>query len=446
MKHRRTLLVSLTAAVCALAFAPALASASSIVFIKDHNVWLANADGSGQYQVTLDGTAGEPYRSPSQADDGTIFAIKGSGTDATFHKMKQNGQLLAPPFESSAPGTGPLEATISPNGLVAAYSFLTITDYSCYPYRCGAIDGRVFYTYSHRFTPSDELYGPQTYGDDPSWINNGRIVFANGSSTLWTDGWGAEEARGWFGDYGMTGNDYGAEGQSFRDAEVVGNTIGLIRVNEGHIDDPPADGTTSIQLYSFSGGTFSESDTVTATCFIRKVGTPPAMEDPTFSPDGSMIAWQEPDGIWSATTVCEDGKILRRIITGGSEPDWGPANVNPGPRAPVDGPVDSGEPLEFSATSNSPPLGRALRRGLRIKIAANQACNIKVRLLYRGDLAARGKGALDEAGKTTVKARFTDAAKDKLRDENKATFKAKITARDADGNVARGSGKLVLKR
>ena len=123
MKHR--LCSSLVLAAVAVSFAavmPALASASSIVFIKDHNVWLANPDGTGQYQVTLDGDASSPYRSPSQADDGTIFAIKGSGTDATFHKMKQNGVLLAPPFEGSAPGSGPLEASISPDGSLAASS------------------------------------------------------------------------------------------------------------------------------------------------------------------------------------------------------------------------------------------------------------------------------------------------------------------------------------
>jgi hypothetical protein len=442
-------------AVCAAALTPALASASSIVFIKTHNVWLANPDGTGQYQVTLDGTAASPYYSPSQADNGTIFAIKGGGRDATFHKMKQNGQLLAAPFESSAPGTGPLEATISPDGSIAAYSFLSIVDYSCYPYRCGAIDGRIFYTHSDRFTPSDEIYGPQTYGDDPSWINNGRIVFANGSSTLWTDGVGTEEARQWFSDYFTTGTVYGAEGQSYRDAEVAGQTAALIRVNEGHIDEPAADGTTSIQLYSFTGTAYSESDGVTATCFIRKPGTPPPMEDPTLSPDASTIAWQEPDGIWSAPTACVDGKILQRIIPGGSEPDWGPANVNPGPRPPVDGgdspPADGGDSSDttapdFSATVGSPRLLKALKRGLRITVKANEACGIAVLLMYRGREVARGTGALSAPGKTVVTAKFKKAAKKKLRKKRRVKLKAVVGAADRAENFAQKRGTLVLKR
>ena len=53
----RFVLAALVAAV-SLAFA-APAQASSIVFLKpDGNVWLANPDGSGQYQVTLDGSPG----------------------------------------------------------------------------------------------------------------------------------------------------------------------------------------------------------------------------------------------------------------------------------------------------------------------------------------------------------------------------------------------------
>ena len=61
-------------AAAALALSPALASADSIVYVKDGNVWLASGDSSNQYQVTTDGTDEHPYYSPTQADDGTIAA------------------------------------------------------------------------------------------------------------------------------------------------------------------------------------------------------------------------------------------------------------------------------------------------------------------------------------------------------------------------------------
>ena len=57
MTSPRLLRRALPAALCALAVLPAAASADSLVFVKDANVWLAHADGSGAYQVTTDGTA-----------------------------------------------------------------------------------------------------------------------------------------------------------------------------------------------------------------------------------------------------------------------------------------------------------------------------------------------------------------------------------------------------
>ena len=75
-------MVAAGCAAAALALSPALASADSIVYVKDGNIWLASGSGGNQYQVTTDGTAQHPYRSPSQADDGTI-AIASSSSRPT---------------------------------------------------------------------------------------------------------------------------------------------------------------------------------------------------------------------------------------------------------------------------------------------------------------------------------------------------------------------------
>ena len=57
--------ISLCALICVAmaAVAAVPAAADSLAFIRAHNVWLANPDGSGQYQVTFDGTAGAPFTS-----------------------------------------------------------------------------------------------------------------------------------------------------------------------------------------------------------------------------------------------------------------------------------------------------------------------------------------------------------------------------------------------
>src|SRR6478735_7377176 len=48
-------------------------SGGSILFIKNHNVWLSSPDGATQRQLTTDGTSSRPYRDPTQSDDGTVI-------------------------------------------------------------------------------------------------------------------------------------------------------------------------------------------------------------------------------------------------------------------------------------------------------------------------------------------------------------------------------------
>jgi Tol biopolymer transport system component len=98
------------AAVLALA-AVASASADSLAFEKENNVWLSNTDGSGQYQVTFDGSANAPYETPSQSDAGVVVAIRQTpGQRRQIYRMTQSGQLLNPPINTPAPGTGRLTA------------------------------------------------------------------------------------------------------------------------------------------------------------------------------------------------------------------------------------------------------------------------------------------------------------------------------------------------
>ena len=100
------------------------AQASSIVFIKDHNVWLASPDGSGQRPLTTDGTSALAYESPSQADDGTILVGRG----LRFVKLDREGRQVGEPLPSilvgkpaNAYAVGPFGVKISPDGTKLAY-------------------------------------------------------------------------------------------------------------------------------------------------------------------------------------------------------------------------------------------------------------------------------------------------------------------------------------
>lgn len=115
-------------AVLVSLLAPAAAQASSIAFVRDGNVWLANPDGSGQQQVTRDGSAASPYHGVSQADDGTLIAARGT----RLLRLGRNGELLVA-FETRAHDASlgrmepkqPFEPALSPNGALVAYFVLT---------------------------------------------------------------------------------------------------------------------------------------------------------------------------------------------------------------------------------------------------------------------------------------------------------------------------------
>src|SRR6476620_7872726 len=85
------------AAAAALACA-ATASADSLVYVKDGNVWLSSTVASKSYQVTFDGV----YSSPSQSDNGTIAALRGG----QMVRMDRSGRPLNAPIDGmGSPGT-----------------------------------------------------------------------------------------------------------------------------------------------------------------------------------------------------------------------------------------------------------------------------------------------------------------------------------------------------
>jgi hypothetical protein len=89
---RRVKLATIAIALCATAIAAAPASADSIVYAKQGNLYLSSADGSNGHQLTFDGG----YSSPSQADDGTIGALHYK----QLVGMNRSGQLPNAPIEA----------------------------------------------------------------------------------------------------------------------------------------------------------------------------------------------------------------------------------------------------------------------------------------------------------------------------------------------------------
>ena len=292
------------------------AAADSIAYVKHNNIWLAQPDGSHQVQITHDGTPVAPYRSPSQSDDGTIAAAHGGD----LVKLAQTGRVLAqfpPPTATDSTGQViqdvPQQVAISPDGRRIAYVY---SQPSCPPDAPCGVRQEMLYSYADRTTPVS-VFGDQTNLTNPSWIDNSRVLAFGGhfrQVNLDSPGGGNDDAVHWFED---AGNEDVGDGELSRQ----GDRLALVRSYGAN---------THLAIYDVGGGLGSVPPA--AACFT---GADPSLAGPSWSPDGTRLAFQDAQGIevMPLPSViagdCPGASSSTLILTGASAPDWGPAAIRP---------------------------------------------------------------------------------------------------------------------
>jgi hypothetical protein len=452
---KRRLATALAGVCCAASLvAAAPAAADSLVFVKDGNVWLSNPDGSGQYQVTFDGTPGNPYVSPSQADDGTLVAGRAQPNGGPLYRLRQNGELINT-IPVGAMLAGPFAPQVSPDGQLVAFEHVFSR----------SVNGYIETSSDVRFTRADGST-PNGFGEAgrgagaPSWIDSGRAFV--GINTIATTVVPGQASVEWWSDYDHQPTWF-SFGQSVEDGEVAANgSIAVVR-GEGS--------TGTIQLYRSSGGF---TTLPTPTCTLSEPSPGPAGQefvDPTFSPSGAALAWQEGNGIWieDVDPGCKGNPQL--LIPGASEPDWGPAPVNPGPRsvpagpgapagqAPASQPQDQVRPAPkgpgkdgpgakgLAAAIIAPKLGRALAKGLAVSLVAPGGGTVSAAAKLGAKQVASGTLAVKEAGAATVVLRFSPQARRQLasRSQIALTVAVRFTPRGGGDAVSQDLA-LKLKR
>jgi len=338
----RIALLSLIALALA-ALIPAGASASSIVHIRDGNVWLTSGDGTTSRQVTSGGN----WHSPTQADDGTIAAVQGA--DAPITIMNGYGQVLrtiATPAGAAISNGGtfaarPVNLDFSPDGSKIAYEYAAS---SCpVASSCGARNS-TFYTHADRETPVSE-FGNQYNIGDPSFVSNTRaLAFGGAGSHVNLDdlGGGDDSERLWFND---------SENLDVSDGELSRQNDRLVTLRDYGAD-------TFVQIYGVTSGNPSTDDPGPLPAAVPACEITPGDEnysDPTWSPDGTQLVFGSSNGITLVNLpqviAAQDGRLGdcpgasipdAPLIPGGTQPDWGPANVPVGepPKVPgADDPV-----------------------------------------------------------------------------------------------------------
>ena len=424
-----------------LAVAPAAASADSIVFVKAGNVWLAKPDGSGAYQVTTDGTPGSPYRSPSQADDGTIAVSRHDD----IVRMTQNGTVLnridPDPLTNSVghPMDGPpVDVAISPDGKRIAYTF---AGYECPAgASCGARTATSYTAADHLTLP---VYSGSTYYRDPSWVTNSRTLqFGGYGSQVNIHDVGAAISHHWFDD-----SDYADPSTDLGDGEATrqGTDLAIVRGYgpETHLIWYPSPDVRS--------GLPAVPDPMQGCATGQEEG----IAGPTWSPDGGALAFESKDGIWVKPQARDCNVQPKLVLPGASQPDWGPANVAPAPRpsggtggGSTPAPAGTGAkpgaqsggvtvgPLPATATLRVKrlKLAKALRSGLKVTLQGARPGRQAVTAKRGRKVVARGTATVGANGAGTVTLRFTKAGKRALRKAR--TVKLAISGGGARATVA----------
>jgi hypothetical protein len=441
--------IAALAAVASLAFA-APAMADSIAYIKDGNVWLSTADGGRQYQVT----SGGGYSDVTQADDGTMVALTG----VRLHKLDRTGNLLAdfdtPVSDTRPPGAkaffGPFDPALSPDGAKLAYTYYykgVSQDTGCYPPQCVTVgwEGGTGYSHSDRQTAWDEAgLGKHSGWMHPSWIDNATTMLSHATHApnkeviLDTVGDGPQLLKDWFTDT-TAGNTGGlmAHGEMTRQRTKMAFLAGA--------------GDTQLRIYKVRQfpqggphGDWGSSLTDAEYPYICAFYDKPAggkFGPPTWSPDGTRLAYHDGDGIktvtipdWPADACGSDGMSPtgQLLVAGAIEPDWGPADV-PAARPAPDPKTRPGAKL--AVTVRKARLRRALRRGLKVQVRVPSAGKLSGSARRGRKAVASGRGRAKAAGTAKLTLRFGKKAKRTLARSRRARLTVKV------GFVANGAKK-----
>jgi hypothetical protein len=442
-------LVAGAAALLALAVAAPAASADSIAYVKHGDIYLSTSDGARQYRVTTTGG----YSDVSQADDGMMIGLHG----VRLHRISRSGRVLADfatPVSDTRPAPaktfyGPYDPAISPDGKKVAYTYYYMTQSqspTCFPPQCVTTinEGGTGYSWADRLTGWDDpKLGKHSGWRNPSWADNDTVMISDPTHAFnydvildtISDGDSGNLVHNWFSDL-AGGNPHTAGGDISRDRRKLAFVTG------------ENDKTLTLYAVPRFPTTFPDSEAPVSTrpliCYRYSGAKGGSFGTPTFAPDGGRVAWAEADGIKVVTvpsfangcTTAGASQNAVMLIPGGTQPDWGPADVPAGRGATGGG---------LAVKSADARLRKALGKGLTVRVRIPGTGRLSIKATRNGRKLASGAKAV-RGHNAAVKLRFTKAAKRSLRHARSVKLRLKVAFTPAGGAVQRTAVSLRLTR
>jgi hypothetical protein len=315
----------------------------TIVYVRGDDVWIARPDGADARRLTSDGTADEPYSSPSEDDAGHVVAIHGNGSDSTLVRMDQHGRVLqsfVPPVPSLSIGS----AAVSPDGDTIAYGAL-FSHADCSTGSCHTdFDHQLHFTAA---TSATARYGTIEDVTHASWMTDRRLVLeTSAGNVVGIDDVGDPETT-WFEDCtsGVDGcDDTTVDHYTPTEARAGDRYASAMEVLPWSGD--PAQYLLVLQTHDATTGTppaapGSVGCTLQGPPLTTTFPGPDEMAvyDPSWSPDGKalVVAFQDPETGWSVYRVEVPDLADCTTVTGGlllegaSQPAWSSAELDTTP-------------------------------------------------------------------------------------------------------------------
>lgn len=433
---RARLLSILLLGVLGTLVATGSAVAASVAYVDANNVWLSSPDGAAKFQLTTDGAPdSDAWRTPSQGPDGRTVAVHqdtfdGGSKRPVLYLFGADGKRVTanvmPVYSGAMIPVYPIGLDLAWDGQAVAYG------YSYCTFACNSTVKGFWLTFSDNqgLYPSDpqgqtDAYFPTFYGKRVVSSDSGGRIFVQpdvpeAPFTTSSSGW------------------LSMSGVYLSRAEVSSAPANLVAIEWSR----SSDGAEGIVVGRHQGTVPSD---VTDLCDLPVSGS---SDNVTFSPDGTLIAWHDADGVKVAgapnlvpggSAQCALSAPPVVISATGGQPSFGGADVPAirranGLDAPPAGPGGPGYPGGGTGTGTgtesggggggtTTPVGAgkvtltlpakatraAFRKGLRLRVKVPRAGRIDASATVGASVARRlrlgsaGRGSKALAGAASAR-------------------------------------------